>query len=239
MTRSPVPPPIPTDDGEARLPTRRSSDEPLHDNPDREVTTLTPSTPDPADAVPTATAAASRTRMRRGVAWSAVTLVVAAALIGGAGGAGAAGLLTGKNVKDDSLRSIDFGDNSIRAARFRDGSLTQSDVAFDVAGDPGAPGSQGPTGLSGIRAITVRTGPPLSRTGTGALLVTASCLPGEIALAGGAQLDSAPPGTQPYIFNSFPVGFGGNSGWQVSIVTQAGSYTYTPWVVCAVTPAAP
>jgi hypothetical protein len=167
-------------------------------------------------------------RGRRSLAFGAAVLV-AAALVGGAGGAGAAGLLTGKNIRDDSLRSADFRDSSVGAAKIRDGGLSRTDVGFDLTGDQGAPGDTGPSGLPGIRAITLRTGPPESSSTVGALNARASCLTGEGPLAGGAQLDAADPGTQTFIEWSTRDG----NGWRTFISATAGFKQYTPWVVCA------
>jgi hypothetical protein len=154
-------------------------------------------------------------------------------VIGGAGGAGAAGLLTGRNIRDDSLRSVDFRDGSIGAAQIRDGSLTQADVGFDLTGDPGGLGDTGPAGLPGIRKITLRQAPPVSTSTVGALNAIASCVGGEIALAGGAQLDSADPGVHPSIlWSSRSVSF----TWRTFISAPGGSIQYTPWVVCAQVP---
>jgi hypothetical protein len=175
-------------------------------------------------AVPTV-----RATRRRSLALGAAVLV-AAAMVGGAGGAGAAGLLTGKNIRDDSLRSADFRDGSIGAAKIRDGGLSQTDVGFDLTGDQGAPGDPGPPGSPGIRSITYRTGAPQSSNTAGALDAVANCFTGEIALSGGAQLDAADPGTRPYILWSTR---NVANGWRTFIAGPAGFKQYTPWVVCA------
>jgi hypothetical protein len=180
---------------------------------------VTPASSDHADAP----------RGRRSLAFGAAGLV-AAILIGGAGGAGAAGLLTGKNIRDDSLRSADFRDNSIGAAKVRDGRLSQKDVGFDLTGDQGVPGVPGDVGFPGIRAITRRTDTPVSSSTVGALRATANCGVGQIALSGGAQLDAADPGVLPYILWSTRVG---TSAWQTYISGPDGFKQYTPWVVCA------
>jgi hypothetical protein len=165
---------------------------------------------------------------RRSLAVGAAVLA-AAAVIGGAGGAGAAGLLTGRNVRDDSLRSADIRDGSIGAARVRDGGLSQSDVGFDLTGDQGLPGDTGAPGNPGIRAITVRSGPAQSTATAATFDVVAFCDSGEIALSGGASLTASALATRHFIEWS---ALRDNNGWFTRITTT-GASTYTPWVVCA------
>jgi hypothetical protein len=179
-----------------------------------------------------ASARSARRRARGSVAFGAAVLV-ATALVAGAGGAGAAGLLTGRNVRDDSLRSADFRDGSIRAGRIRNGTLHPADVGFDLTGDPGAPGNQGPPGFPGIQKITLRTGLPVA-SDIDDLNAIAPCAADEIALAGGAQLDSAGPGVLPYIVSSSRASV---DSWQTVISSSfIGAKKYTPWVVCAQVP---
>jgi hypothetical protein len=164
----------------------------------------------------------------RSLAMGASALLVAAVV--GGGGAGAAGLLTGKNIRDDSLRSADFRDGSIGAAQVRDGDLTQADVGFNLAGDQGPPGDTGQPGLPGIRKITLRKGMPVSSSTVGTLPAVASCVSGEFPLSGGAQLDSADAGVHPFILWSAR---NSTLDWETLIASPAGSKQYTPWVVCA------
>lgn len=176
-----------------------------------------------------------RSRQRRRL------LVFAAAfLVGtltGAGGAGAAGLLTGKNVRDDSLRSRDFRDGSVTRVRFRDGTLRQADVSFDLSGDKGAPGDPGPAGPPGISALTYRTGPTVSDTTRGSFGVTATCLDGEIALSGGARRDSTPADPATVLIADSGVNASGNA-WTTRIAKTPGLFAqYTPVVICAQVPA--
>ena len=173
-----------------------------------------------------------RTGTSRGGALAyGVVVLAAAAVIGSAGGAGAAGLLTGRNVADNSLRSVDFHDGTVTAARFRDGSLTQADLGFDIRGDQGAPGRQGPQGPAGISAVTVRHG-PLMPSGDLPTVINAfvQCESGEIALAGGVQLNAMDLNGRPVIENSHRVD---ETGWLTFIGTSGHHEEYTPWVVCA------
>jgi hypothetical protein len=184
---------------------------------------------------PTGNAGAARSprpRGRRSLGFGAAVLV-GAAVIGASGGAGAAGLLTGKNVRDDSLRSADFRDGSISGSRVHDGGLSQKDVGFDLTGDQGAQGIDGLPGLPGIGKITYRTGEPKSSPDLGLLTVVANCDAHELALSGGAQLDSADPGVLPYFVASSGAAV---TSWRTDIIAPAGNKQYTPWVVCARVP---
>jgi hypothetical protein len=74
---------------------------------------------------------------------SVVALVVA---LGGT--ATAAGLVTGKSVKNGSLTGADVRDNSLKSADVKDGALKAKDFKKGQlpAGDPGPPGQAGPPG---------------------------------------------------------------------------------------------
>jgi hypothetical protein len=193
-------------------------------------------TPQSNDRVPDADHDASApvrtagSRGRRSLAFGAAVLI-GAAVIGGSGGAGAAGLLTGKNIRDDSLRAADFRDSSIGGGKVRDGGLSQGDLSFDLTGDQGVPGDQGPAGFPGIRLLRLRTGNPQSSRDPGDLFADANCDAGETALSGGAQLDSADPGVLPYITSSRGVGL---TSWRTIVSSPGGgNVQYTGWVVCA------
>jgi len=175
----------------------------------------------------------ARRSLRRSVDVAAIAVVVAAALIGGAGGAGAARLLTGKDVANNSLRSADFRASSIGAVKFHAGTLTQADVGFDIAGEQGGPGIPGSTGFAGIRSIHMVGGAPVSSDGGQFLTAPASCDTGEISLSGGAELLSAGQDARPSILYSHRVG---TSGWITSISTSLAQVVYKPWVVCARVP---
>jgi hypothetical protein len=91
--------------------------------------------------------------------------------IGGPAAAGAQSLLTGRNVKDDSLTGADIQNDSLTGADIRDGSLgsnlfstmaranlrgaTGPEGAAGPKGDTGATGQQGPAG-AGITADVVK-----------------------------------------------------------------------------------
>jgi hypothetical protein len=187
---------------------------------------------DSAGAAGSSAASSPRPKARRSLVVGAAVLI-GVAVVAGSAGAGATGLLTGKDVRDDSLRSADFRNGSISGAKVRDGSLSQRDVGFDLTGDPGIPGNDGPRGFPGIRGIHLRTGSPQAEGIAGTYLLIANCAAGETAIAGGAQLDVADPGVLPYIVSSGGIGL---VTWNTVFYTPGGGgVQYTPWVVCAVT----
>jgi hypothetical protein len=92
------------------------------------------------------------------------------------------GTLTGSDVKNGSIKSTDIGDASLLAADFKAGELPTG-----PAGPAGPAGAQGPAGTTNVVARrTTRTLPPdgggIATVQTG----VASCLPGEVAVGGGA-----------------------------------------------------
>src|SRR4051794_10041153 len=175
----------------------------------------------------------TRRRTRRSTALAALVLV-AATILGGVGGARAAGLLIGEDIRNDSVRSIDFRDGSITVSRFRDRALTQADVTFDLIGPRGPTGLDGPRGFPGIRSITVRTGAPVSLSSAGTIFPEESCNVGEFALSGGATLDAVDSGVFPTItYSGRSSGTDSARDWVTRIDTPGGSIQYTPWVICA------
>ena len=106
--------------------------------------------------------------MKHRLSYASVTATLALLLaVGGTSAVGAQALLTGRNVKDDSLTGADIQNDSLTGADIRDGSLG-SNLLSTVAranlrgltgpagakGDTGATGPQGPAGV-GIIATRV------------------------------------------------------------------------------------
>ena len=97
---------------------------------------------------------ASRTR------W--VLLLAAVVLALSTTAAGAAGMITGKQIKNGSLTGKDMHDSSLSGVDVRDGSLTAADFAGSLAGQPGPQGprgAQGPTGPTGPAGPAGPAGP--------------------------------------------------------------------------------
>ena len=123
-----------------------------------------------------------RTTTRRPQPALVISLVALFVALGGTSYAAVA--ITGKNVKNGSLSGTDIRNGSVRGVDVRDGSLTAGDLTQEtIASLRGATGPQGATGATGtFGAVAVRfqdykSGPP----------VTASCLPGEVAVGGGVD----------------------------------------------------
>jgi hypothetical protein len=104
------------------------------------------------------------------------------------------GTVTGSDLRQESVTGRDVDNGTITGRDLKDRSLTSSDLGSlagaDLASGQLAAGPQGPQGPAGTtQALTRRVDVTL---GVGdAKEATASCLPGEVAVGGGAFLDSA------------------------------------------------
>jgi hypothetical protein len=78
-----------------------------------------------------------------------VLLVAAGLVVASTTTAGAAALITGQSVKNESLTGQDIRNGSIKGADVRDGSLTKDDIAGGLTGAQGPVGPQGPAGAKG------------------------------------------------------------------------------------------
>ena len=89
---------------------------------------------------------------------SRVSAIVAGAatlaLLGGVGGATATGLITGAQIKDQSIRSIDIASGGVGSSEIRNGSVYPSDLnpstRTALTGQTGAPGAKGADGTNGV-----------------------------------------------------------------------------------------
>jgi hypothetical protein len=125
--------------------------------------------------------------------------------------------VTGKKVKNGSLRAADFASNSLPRG---------------PQGPQGAQGAQGPKGDKGEKGdpaptpiITTREGTPA--TGDAEVF----CEPGEVALGGGGS-----PGVDGYLTDSEPDASDGEipTGWLASAAESDGTPAeVTAWVICA------
>jgi hypothetical protein len=84
--------------------------------------------------------------------------VVAGLFLATAPTVGAAALITGKDVKNGSLRGKDVKDASLTGTDVRDGSLTSADFSGLTPGPQGAQGPTGPQGDPGPKGATGPTG---------------------------------------------------------------------------------
>jgi len=78
--------------------------------------------------------------------------------IGLGGTAGAVSLITGKQIKDSSVRGRDVGNGSLTGADVADKSLTAADFSGSVQGPAGPQGPTGPQGPKGDKGATGNTG---------------------------------------------------------------------------------
>ena len=97
------------------------------------------------------------TRTARTNRLSAVLLSVLVLSIALGGSAGAVSLITGKQIKDGTVRGRDVGNDSLTGADIADRTLTPADFNGSVQGPQGPPG---PTGLSGPAGTAGPKGEP-------------------------------------------------------------------------------
>src|SRR4051794_33387888 len=80
-----------------------------------------------------------------------LALAVALSLVSFTSAAVAQSLVTGRQVKDGSVRSVDLRtDQGVRGADVRDGSLSAEQLSSLPPGPPGNQGGQGLPGLAGL-----------------------------------------------------------------------------------------
>ncbi len=78
-----------------------------------------------------------------------VLLAAAVLVVASSATAGAAALITGQGVKNESLTGQDIRNGSIKGADVKDGSLTKDDFSGSLAGPQGPQGPEGPAGPKG------------------------------------------------------------------------------------------
>ncbi len=99
----------------------------------------------------------SRRSLRRSMSAALLVLLVASLGIGGT--AAAVSLVTGKQIKDGTVRGRDVGNGSLTGADVADKSLTAADFTGSVQGPAGPQGPVGPQGLKGEVGPKGATGP--------------------------------------------------------------------------------
>lgn len=131
-----------------------------------------------------------------GRAGSTFGTVVAAAVViavASTGGAVAGGLITSKQIKNNTIKSIDVRDGSLTGTDIADGSIKGADVGDGSLGTADLADGTVTNGKLGASSVTAtKLGTIVTRTnqvdianGTGAS-VQVACLPGEKVIAGGA-----------------------------------------------------
>ncbi len=180
-----------------------------------------------------------------------VALLIAAGLVvASSTTAGAAALITGQSVKNESLTGRDIRNGSVKGVDIKDGSLTKADFSGDLRGpagpqgEKGEPGEQGPQGPQGPQGAQGPQGPAgisglvynivsdvvAKETSTG---WEAPCPAGTRALGGGVS-STAPNVTvvRESTFASTDQALG--TGWYAYVANTGGaSLTAYVWVSCA------
>ena len=168
----------------------------------------------------------------------ALTLSIVAAASGGAGG-----LITGSQIKDRSISSMDLADHTIQAHDVSTAFVKSLRGKTGPRGDTGDTGDQGPQGLKGdagpqgatgargVSGYAVVTGEPVVYGEHVAYFtVTISCPTGKVPLGGGAALSSD---SGIGIGQSYPV-MGDAPGWRIHVDNPQGKSGHlTPYAVCA------
>jgi len=141
-------------------------------------------------------------------AWLAVAAVTAA-LVGFNGAAVAGGLVTGRQIKNGTVESVDLMTNrGVAGSDVHDGTLSPDKFASLPAGPQGPAGQQGPPGPNGLDNFNYEQAPfSVDKDSDGLRMVP--CPSGTIVVGGGASSDS----TLFRTVASHPLANG--SGWQV------------------------
>ena len=164
--------------------------------------------------------------------WSSGLLVAAAvvALVSFTGSAVAGGLVTGRQVKDGSLKSVDLKANrGVTGADVKDGTLSASKLS---SLPPGPQGVQGPTGARGVDGLDnfdyEVTSPVFVAASSDAEIVT-PCPTGTVVGGGASSVGVI------RTVESRPLPDG--SGWKVVVSNQqAAPVDAFGWAVCVGAP---
>ena len=162
------------------------------------------------------------TSLRRGI--PAVAIAGALLLGSAAGGASAALLITGKQIKDNTVTTKDI----------RNGTLDTKDMSSKAIvslkgarGPAGSTGPSGPTGSSGVSGYQFVANSAVVAAGTGSDGVTATCPAGKRLLSGAASWTDSLDGTQVDLDISTTAA----TGWGFNSLDTAD--TLTVEVICA------
>jgi len=153
------------------------------------------------------------------------------ALVSFAGTAVAGGLVTGRQVKDGSLGSVDLRtDRAVRGTDVRDGTLSARKMASLPQGPAGDQGSPGIDGVSGLDNFDYEISSPVDVGPTGEATISVPCAAGTV-VGGGAS--SASEDIRIVAIRLLPAG----SGWQVTVYNESASLvTAFGWAVCVSAP---
>jgi hypothetical protein len=183
-------------------------------------------------------------------------LAVLALSIGLGGTAAAVTLITGKQIKDGSVRGRDIGNGSLTGADVADRSLSATDFNGSVQGpagpggpagppgpqgpkgdpgtpgakgDPGIPGTPGPQGPAGMTGLRYAIAEGVTVNAGSSVAISTSC-DGQKVLGGGVATD--PDTDKTRVAQDAPLDNG--AGWYVKVRNDgASAVTAYGWAVCA------
>lgn len=165
--------------------------------------------------------------------WSSGLAVAAAAVavVSFAGTAAAGGLVTGHQIKDGSLGSVDLRtDRAVTGADVRDGALSASKLSSLPQGPPGVKGATGPAGLDGLDGFDYERTDAVLVGAHNDVAITVPCAAG-IVVGGGASSASLSVRME----ESRPLADG--SGWNVLVYNESGQDVDAfGWAVCVAAP---
>jgi hypothetical protein len=175
----------------------------------------------------------------------ALLLSVVAIVLACAGSATAGSLITGRQIKDNSVTGADLRDGTVRTRDLaaplqpRAGTPGPAGPAGPKgdAGPAGAPGPAGPQGAPGLSGYEVVHGPTVdSGAGPrGDMQAIATCPAGKVPIGGGgvdSAIIGAPGGQVGHVEYSRPTPNG--RGWMVGFTQDADADArISAWVICA------
>jgi hypothetical protein len=151
----------------------------------------------------------------------------------------AAGLITGKQVKNESLTGADIRNGTIAGIDVKKATLLKAhfkagQIPAGPAGPKGDKGDKGDTGAAAATIVTVRTAGGSAAGPLGTSVATVNCNAGEKVVGGGSAYSRVPPG-EPQVWASFPVG-SPPTGWSVLLQNAnsgaTGSVSPVAYVIC-------
>jgi hypothetical protein len=170
---------------------------------------------------------AAQSAKRRWTRLFGVAAVLAALGAGTVGGAHAGSLITGRQIKDNSLLSRDLHNGTLTGRDVRDGKLSARDFKGDTTGPTGNPGPTGPTGPAGMHDVTIRESSAIQVDAQQQVRIQVDC-PQGFAVSGGLTSPSLSD-----ILESSPDN--GNRSWSTWVYNPnaSGTVTVTATAVCA------
>ena len=172
----------------------------------------------------------ARRRPRTSGPRALLMVTVVSLLLSFAGSATAAVIVTGKQIKDNTITTQDLKDDDLAGVDVKDKSLTQSDFDAPVVGPQGFKGEQGPPGAPGSSGLVYRTEPhvvPKNSTKSWG----APCPGGTRVISGGSSSDGVLITTE-----SAPTDDAGSGWWVAMKNPTSSSMTGYAWALCVTAP---